>query len=745
MTHALRRLVFLSVMLSWTATVAGQPLSMLLAPPTLRINPVTGTGMAILRLQNAEPKPMNVVLTGVPVSENLPHDVRITFAREGAASGEITLATTLQPLTIESVVMKVEKVTQPGDYSIDLFNGTTKIGTVTTRRTPIGVSVDTPAEGQSLTLTDGNKVQRILTNGDPFPYTVTWHWSANGHELCSGTTSVPAHDSLPITCSPTVEWSLRELARQQTVASNFTMSIDTNQPSGKNVFRQQVIQATLTSLDPSHGALASYVLLVLVLIAGGLASLALNAALPNFLQKVSLREQLLGLAVRIGNLSNNIESRIRVLIRLERNRLIDLLRSRWTLSPEFVTVVAQSTKGIAQLGSRVEALQQLDLVVQQLYDARLGDVPPTLVEEVEAQLRKANTILVKTEPTDDDLHDAADTIAKASPLVDALRAPGEEFGVKLVARVKAVVDLAKSLDTLPAWGNIKAAVAWPWNAVTNVGTAATVPPAQYAQLDGAVRRVEIMQQYAQLKAGRPGKDSPEMTAHLAALTQPEKDAKLEKLQQLEDHEAALFTCLVNPSYGALVCARRLLREIGEEVYSDDLKKALSANPPEAGISVDPEIVFERAPLTFCVEFYDQFLNDAAARQDWTCEWDFGDNLKAKGWAVSHYFVLPKNSRDAVFEVRATVRDAEGKLVQVGDQPVTLKKSVKVLASHQGARFESRVWAEAAKLAAALLIAIFGLVAGAQEQLLKLDVLPGLIAVFLLGFGADTIKNLLTKT
>jgi len=37
-----------------------------------------------------------------------------------------------------------------------------------------------------------------------------------------------------------------------------------------------------------------------------------------------------------------------------------------------------------------------------------------------------------------------------------------------------------------------------------------------------------------------------------------------------------------------------------------------------------------------------------------------------------------------------------------------------------------------------------LVAGAREQIVKLDILPGMIAVFLAGFGADTIKNLITQ-
>jgi hypothetical protein len=103
----------------------------------------------------------------------------------------------------------------------------------------------------------------------------------------------------------------------------------------------------------------------------------------------------------------------------------------------------------------------------------------------------------------------------------------------------------------------------------------------------------------------------------------------------------------------------------------------------------------------------------------------------------------RKDKSADFTVTARVRDAEGNLVVREGQTATLSRPVHVLRSQQGARFESRVWAEAAKLAAALLIAIFGLVAGAQEQLAKLDVVPGLVAVFLVGFGADTIKNLLT--
>jgi hypothetical protein len=42
------------------------------------------------------------------------------------------------------------------------------------------------------------------------------------------------------------------------------------------------------------------------------------------------------------------------------------------------------------------------------------------------------------------------------------------------------------------------------------------------------------------------------------------------------------------------------------------------------------------------------------------------------------------------------------------------------------------------------VAVLGLITGAKEQLLKLDVFSGLVGVFLIGFGADTVKNIITK-
>jgi hypothetical protein len=40
--------------------------------------------------------------------------------------------------------------------------------------------------------------------------------------------------------------------------------------------------------------------------------------------------------------------------------------------------------------------------------------------------------------------------------------------------------------------------------------------------------------------------------------------------------------------------------------------------------------------------------------------------------------------------------------------------------------------------------LLGLVAGAKQKLMKLDIATALVGVFLIGFGADAVKNLITK-
>jgi hypothetical protein len=76
-------------------------------------------------------------------------------------------------------------------------------------------------------------------------------------------------------------------------------------------------------------------------------------------------------------------------------------------------------------------------------------------------------------------------------------------------------------------------------------------------------------------------------------------------------------------------------------------------------------------------------------------------------------------------------------------PIIVTSTVKVHPSELGWGVGERNGTELLKLSAAPLIAVFGLVSGAQGQIPKLDILPGLVAVFLVGFwvfASPTMKG-----
>lgn len=79
------------------------------------------------------------------------------------------------------------------------------------------------------------------------------------------------------------------------------------------------------------------------------------------------------------------------------------------------------------------------------------------------------------------------------------------------------------------------------------------------------------------------------------------------------------------------------------------------------------------------------------------------------------------------------------------EPITVSTQILVHPSRLRRLLGERAVAEVARLSVVLLIAVFGLVAGVKDQLVKLDVLPGLAAVFLAGYGVDALKNLMSSS
>jgi hypothetical protein len=93
-------------------------------------------------------------------------------------------------------------------------------------------------------------------------------------------------------------------------------------------------------------------------------------------------------------------------------------------------------------------------------------------------------------------------------------------------------------------------------------------------------------------------------------------------------------------------------------------------------------------------------------------------------------------------VKVSFRRKDGTPVADQTKTVTVIAGDVVVGTDTAAKFGSRTRIEAMRFGIVLVATIVGLLGGAREQLMKLDVGAGLIAVFLIGFGADAIKNIL---
>jgi hypothetical protein len=160
-----------------------------------------------------------------------------------------------------------------------------------------------------------------------------------------------------------------------------------------------------------------------------------------------------------------------------------------------------------------------------------------------------------------------------------------------------------------------------------------------------------------------------------------------------------------------------------------------------------------------ISFSNYAYNNAAARYEITPRWTFtprdprslrtrlwnrlkklpntAEPRNEEGWVVS---CLARPYR--LVEARVCFEDWYGELKVKGD--VERTSATYTIESNATGLVWPRFLMELSKLALGLAIPILGLLAGAREKLLTMDVSAALATVFVLGFGADTIKSALTR-
>ena len=701
------------------------------AGPEIVIDPTTGSGKELLSLRTASGAKLKTSLSGVISSSKGPSP-RIKFKGENdTGEGESVYSIEI-PAKVWAIVTGA---TTAGEFEADLRNNDASFDKIKVIHLPFAVTLNdtNPAK---FAMVKGAVTSIVLKNDDPVSYPLIWRLTIDGQEVCGDQLTIAAGGLGVLQCPPSVTFGpsrFQDLFKEQNGKGELLLYPQTTSgvPNKASPWKTIPLQATLSYFGPFTQQFWSYLTILAVLLLGGLASLLMSQALPNRLKRLNIRERLMGTARTTANLGSSVGSKLQVALRVERSRLYDLLESRNTFSPDFASIATRCSEGAGKLESRVALVQQMDVVMGQLDQSLLLGPPPSQIADIETLIDDVKVLLAKNEPSDADIAAAQTAISNAAKQVECLNQPDSAFGQKLAKRALEVKgDIDANISSKPVFVQLNTFLPGPYGELRRL-PAGTVEIAadEYSAVDMAVEKLLIMKRYVLMREGTANK------AVQDRLT--EKQDKLLALLNLE-------------SWPAMRSARLLVREMKQDIYPERLAEVLTAKA--ASIEIEPSVAYDKAPLKLCVCFHNDAINDATAREEWTCEWSFGDELKEKGWGASHYFLLPRarrfrRPRSKDFTVRASFRKPDGDpLVDDNTKELlTIERCVTVLPSRQEGFFGDRSRTELLKLIAALFIAVFALVAGAREELMKLDILPGLIAVFLVGFGADTIKNLLTKS
>lgn len=553
--------------------------------------------------------------------------------------------------------------------------------------------------------------------------------------------------------------------------------------------------AHLSYFTPNTQLVFSTILIGFILLLGGLFSLLVRNWVPNLLRTQDIKEQLAKLAIKTGDLSSRLNSNLRVLVRVEPKRLTDLLKSRTVISPDLATVFTQCEKGMKSLERRVGILETIDSTYDRLDTLWASCPPPSLIDKVEQSLFKASQLLRSNEPSEIDFETARSLVAEAGLYCEKISASDDKFEEYLNTKITFLKsDFAADgfVGSTETCARIRKLLPGHFKILEEKRE--NKPPSKiasddYTRLDISVLALTMIRDYVLLYEnsldselrGKLDEREGGFIKHLGFQSREHLSKARSLLRQMRE---GIFTSdiqkaienkeiviemdpLVAREQHPLRFAARFNRsELNDSAARDSFEciwdfgsarvpvvagrfwsrtKANSANESEPALelpnSTKPAPVSTDKPASVVEN------NSPNIRLEENAE-----RFIERGWAVSHYFI-----HNMKHHVTVWFEDETGKIVC--DKPAKLKDETGKASENPGklklersvmpvvdpsARSKDRLKTEGVSLAIVLVIALLGLVTGAREQVLKLDIVPGLVTVFLLGFSADAIKNLLTQ-
>jgi hypothetical protein len=683
------------------------------------------------------------------------------------------LPETIPPNSALPIVINLQGDMTPGTWSSQLSNGDTELATLTftVPSALFNVRASGADTGQlNVSLTRGESSLLLLRNSDPVAHEVQWLLAA-GDGSQTGRLTIPASAEATLKLPPYETWpggsaldsrscwrawlgipSIGDLLKDNVTDGLLTVrqysdACPKNDDAPTATVRAHLVRARYR---PEQKEVWTDIVLLVLLLAGALTSLYVNYKFPDERIRKRLKEQLSEIGSRIGSLPMTLSSKLRVPAGVEHRELAQRLAALRWYDTDFDNQRASIVERVNRLARRVELVSDSQISYQELWRIRKNEVPPSVLQRLDELFEQMADALANIPTQDSDLQGAQQYLAEIQKAFSSWEQPNDALADKIKSSLEDLADYFKAdlATRSKTFAEIEAVVApiaeRVRQASTSVGGAAAgaIQPSQYYSYDDLTARAKVLRGYVKLC-----------------------DARKPTAGPLIDQRAKLLNRLIFGGWPELSEGRRQLEMMKQEVYHSDIRAALA----QVEIRVDRHQLRVFEPARFVVRFREDRLNSATARSDWRFVWNLGhkafetgkrheladssasklQNFVEEGLSVIHYFpaqgkyqvelgfcdkleVAPSATNPAATELPVISCQ-----IEVGDHGThsMWRKTWELVGANVN---------EGLRLLLALIPAILALLSGAKEQILKLDTILALSAVFLAGFGSDQVKSLLSQ-
>lgn len=716
--------------------------------PPIPIDPATTSGSGTLQLEN---------LTDQRLCELSLHAEQLVSTLTGRAmdsevawSAPANAPFELGPKQRLALKLTVSRVWDAGEATASVRLGSAEIGRVRTERLRVPFAIELANAGTDaspLHVGRGEPLLLQLKNGDALNYGVEWQLLLDGDRI-GEQQGKQGCDSQPVTLSASssalVKLCLAERAFPSGPSAWFKERVRHGVLELSHAADRGAAGAPVSKVFPVVVALGvgtaeqrtAYCLLLtmVVLVLGGLCSLFLTHAIPNAFQRLALRARLEPLAARTKGLSDHLPARLQVELRVTRLSISQRLEKEWAWFPGTAEVLEGVAREVSVLELRLTLIDRIDELLRRI-EQMGSDGPPGLLRAERLSLLSGLRPLENLAPRSDELTAARERIATAEGRIARIEAQDPELQSAVVSEGS---KLWAGFDA--AWQALPAAE--PWAAKLLANTHAFVGEARLrlapgsaealATLDTDLAKLRLIAEYIRVCA----RATAEQRTRFDEIGRTDEDAGVS--QPITQRER-FFECLSGSGSRTMDQARLVLREAEQGIFVKQIVEQLERG--KFAIEVDPQYALVYDPIAFRFVFLEDKFNDAEARKKLDCEWTFvhGDDRRIERvWDAFQFFSSP-----GCFDVHVTIRRGTTVFYSNTSPAHPAPCTVTIRTRKDRVRSERAVL-ELIQLGVALAVTMGALATGARDQLERLDFIAGIAAIFALGFGADVVKNIVSR-